>query len=201
MAADTKKTGKPAYQPTRFMLPTSHYDRRRADRAVSFIQGLKHTKGVWAGKPFLLNPAPWQPLPDELLCGIDWFTPNETEAGGCSGIGITDGESVRRAAHVLLGKGIRNVVITLGHRGTYWTDGTREITVPGIRVQAVETTGAGDTFNGALAVAVAEGRDPEWALRFANAAAALSVTRLGAAVSAPTRDEILSMMAAQYGCS
>ena len=58
MAADTKKTGKPAYQPTRFMLPTSHYDRRRADRAVSFIQGLKHTKGVWAGKPFLLFP--WQ---------------------------------------------------------------------------------------------------------------------------------------------
>lgn len=154
-----------------------------------------------AGKPFLLNPAPWQPLPDELLCGIDWFTPNETEAGGCSGIGITDGESVRRAARVLLGKGIRNVVITLGHRGAYWTDGTREVTVPGIRVQTVETTGAGDTFNGALAVAVAEGRDPEWALRFANAAAALSVTRLGAAVSAPTRDEILSMMAAQYGCS
>ena len=58
MAADTKKTGKPAYQPTRFMLPSSHYDRRRADRAVSFIQGLKHTKGVWAGKPFLLFP--WQ---------------------------------------------------------------------------------------------------------------------------------------------
>ena len=136
-----------------------------------------------------------------MLCGIDWFTPNETEAGGCSGIGITDGESVRRAARVLLGKGIRNVVITLGHRGAYWTDGTREVTVPGIRVQAVETTGAGDTFNGALAVAVAEGRDPEWALRFANAAAALSVTRLGAAVSAPARDEILSMMAAQYGCS
>ena len=154
-----------------------------------------------AGKPFLLNPAPWRVLPDALLRGIDWFTPNETEAGDCTGIPVANGddESVRRAAQVLLDKGIRNVVITLGHRGAYWTDGTHETWVPGIRVRAVETTGAGDTFNGALAVAVAEGRDPEWALRFANAAAALSVTQLGAAVSAPTRDEILNMMSRECG--
>ena len=154
-----------------------------------------------AGKPFLLNPAPWRTLPEELLQGIDWFTPNETEAGDCTGITVTDGddESVRRAARVLLDKGIRNVIITLGHRGAYWTDGTREVLVPGIRVRAVETTGAGDTFNGALAVAVAEGHTPEWALRFANAAAALSVTRLGAAVSAPARNEILDMMSREYG--
>jgi ribokinase len=154
-----------------------------------------------AGVPFLLNPAPWQPLPEELLRGTDWFTPNETEAGGCTGTEITDDASVRRAARILLDSGIRNVVITLGVRGVYWTDGARELTVPGIPVKAVETTGAGDTFNGALAVAVAEGRDPAWAIRFANAAAALSVTRMGAAVSAPHRDEILDMMQRQYGIS
>lgn len=151
-------------------------------------------RAVAAGKPFLLNPAPYRALPEGFLEGIDWFTPNETEAGAYTGVTVSDDASVRRAAGILLEQGVRNVVITLGHRGAYWTNGAEERFVPGFRVQAVETTGAGDTFNGALAVAVAEGRDPVWALRFANAAAALAVTRYGAAIAAPTREEILRQM-------
>lgn len=150
-------------------------------------------------KPFILNPAPFCPLDDDFLCGIDWFTPNETEAGYFTGMTVCDVDSARTAAKVLLGKGIRNVVITLGVNGVYWTNGSEEVHVPGIRVKAVETTGAGDTFNGALAVAIAEGHDPAYALRFANAAAAISVTRLGAAQSVPHRDEIMAMMKEQYG--
>ena len=107
-------------------------------------------------------------------------------------------EDARRAAAILLDRGVKNVVITLGVAGAFWTDGTASCHVPGIPVKAVETTGAGDTFNGALAVAIAEGHSPEYALRFANAAAALSVTRLGAAASAPRRDEILSFMEKAY---
>lgn len=154
--------------------------------AVAEARRLAHEAGV----PFLLNPAPYTPLPEGFLCGVDWFTPNETEAEGYTGIAVTDEDSVRRAARALLELGVRHAVITLGHRGAYWTDGREEQFVPGLSVKAVDTTGAGDTFNGALAVAVAEGRPPVAALRFANAAAALSVTRPGAALSAPTRREI-----------
>lgn len=160
---------------------------------LSAVAEAKRLAGA-AGKPFLLNPAPYTPLPDGFLRGVDWFTPNETEAEGYTGIAVTDDDSVRRAARALLEMGVRNVVITLGHRGAYWTNGQDELFVPGFRVKAVETTGAGDTFNGALAVAVAEGREPSWALRFANAAAGLSVTRSGAALSAPRRSEIEDMM-------
>lgn len=158
--------------------------------AVTEARRLAHE----AGLPFLLDPAPYTPLPKDLLCGVDWFTPNETEAEGYTGMTITNDDSVRRAARALLELGVRHAVITLGHRGAYWTDGRKEQFVPGLPAKAVDTTGAGDTFNGALAVAVAEGRPPVDALRFANAAAALSVTRPGAALSAPTRREIEDMM-------
>lgn len=146
------------------------------------------------GKPFILNPAPFCPLSDDFLSGIDWFTPNETEASFFTGVEVNSPDTARAAARVLLDKGIKNVVITLGVNGAFWTDGTSEAHVPGIPMKAVETTGAGDTFNGALAVALAEGRDPAFALRFANAAAAISVTRLGAAASAPRRAEIEELM-------
>ncbi|MCQ2429762.1 MAG: ribokinase [Clostridia bacterium] len=150
-------------------------------------------------KPFILNPAPYHPLDSDFLNGIDWFTPNETEAGYFTGMVVCDVDSAREAAKRLLAVGVKNVVITLGVNGAYWTDGVSEVHVPGIRVKAVETTGAGDTFNGALAVAIAEGLAPVQALRFANAAAAISVTRLGAAASTPYRDEILALVREQYG--
>jgi ribokinase len=151
-------------------------------------------------KPFILNPAPAAPLSDELLCGIDWFTPNETEAAFYAGGKEPDSiDDVREIAHLLLAKGIKNVVITLGSRGAYWTDGKDEIVVPSRKVKAVDTVGAGDTFNGALAVAIAEELDGgvtvdgvRRALDFANRAAGISVTRKGAASSCPTREEILN---------
>lgn len=150
-------------------------------------------------KPFILNPAPFCPLPEGFLHGIDWLTPNETEASCFTGVAIKSPDDARTAARMLLAQGVRNVVITLGVGGAYWTDGEKEALVPGIRVKAVETTGAGDTFNGALAVAIAEGHDPAYALQFANCAAAISVTRLGAAASAPRREEILALMQKTYG--
>lgn len=150
------------------------------------------------GKPFILNPAPFGQVPDGLFDGVDWLTPNETEASFFTGVEVKTVEDARRAAAILLDRGVKNVVITLGVAGAFWTDGIASCHVPGIPVKAVETTGAGDTFNGALAVAIAEGQGPEYALRFANAAAALSVTRLGAAASAPRREEILSFMEKAY---
>ena len=94
--------------------------------------------------------------------------------------------------------GVKNVIITLGVNGAYYTDGECEIHVPGIKVKAVETTGAGDAFNGGFATAIGEGMDVETALKFANCTAAISVTRLGAAESMPSRDEIDAFMKEQY---
>lgn len=145
-------------------------------------------------KPFILNPAPALPLPDSIWPYVGWFTPNETEVALYTGVTVHSDDDARAAARALLDRGVKNVVITLGKRGAYWTDGKEEAVVPGYPVKAVETTGAGDTFNGALAVALGEGKHPTEALAFANAAAAISVTRHGAAQSAPLRDEILNMM-------
>ncbi len=145
-------------------------------------------------KPFILNPAPALPLPEDIWTFVDWFTPNETEVTLYTGVEVNSDEDARKAARVLLDRGVGNVVITLGKRGAYWTNGKDEAIVPGYPVKAVETTGAGDTFNGAFAVALGEGKSPVDALAFANAAAAISVTRHGAAESAPLRDEIMEMM-------
>lgn len=145
-------------------------------------------------KSFILNPAPALPLPDEIWAYVDWFTPNETEVALYTGIEVNNDDDARVAAKVLLDRGVGNVVITLGKRGAYWTNGQDEAVVPGYPVKAVETTGAGDTFNGAFAVALGEGKSPVDALTFANAAAAISVTRHGAAESAPLREEIEALI-------
>ncbi|HEX4414132.1 MAG TPA: PfkB family carbohydrate kinase, partial [Lacipirellulaceae bacterium] len=117
-------------------------------------------------------------------------TPNETEAEVLTGVKVTDEVSCSRAADILLGKGIKTVIITLGGRGSYVATATSAQLVPGFKVKAVDTTAAGDTFNGALAVALAEGMPMLDAVRFANAAGAISVTRLGAQPSAPKRSEV-----------
>ena len=151
------------------------------------------------GKPFCLNPAPYRPLSDELLSMTDYITPNETEAECLTGIHIESAEDAGKAAEVLLSKGVKNVVITLGVNGAYYTDGKREIKIDGIKVTAVETTGAGDAFNGGFATALGEGMDIEKALKFANCTAALSVTKLGAAQSMPTRAETDEFFRKIYG--
>lgn len=147
-------------------------------------------------KPFILNPAPALPLPDEIWEYVDWFTPNESEAALYTGIEVNTEADIQAAANALLAKGVKNVVITLGKRGAFWTNGQDSAVVAAYPLKPVETTGAGDTFNGALAVALGEGKTPAEALKFANAASSISVTRHGAAESAPERQEILDLMAA-----
>jgi ribokinase len=145
---------------------------------------------VKAGVPVILNPAPAQALPNRLLKLISILTPNETEAELLTGIKVTQEAAAARACAKLRSRGVRTVILTLGARGAYLADAGGQQLVPGFKVKAVDSTAAGDIFNGALAVALAERKTLRDAVRFANAAAALSVTRLGAQPSAPTRAEI-----------
>ena len=142
------------------------------------------------GVPVVLNPAPARPLDDALLRLVSVLTPNEHEAGILTGTAVTDELGAREAASRLRARGPKSVAITLGERGAYASSAGSEGLVPAFRVDPVDTTAAGDVFNGALAVALAEGLSVADALRFAQAAAAISVTRPGAQPSAPTRAEI-----------
>ena len=145
----------------------------------------------WAkakGVPVILNPAPAAKLPRELYRSLDWITPNETEAELLTGVKVTDAKSATKAADVLLGRGVRHVVITMGAKGVYCGDCRR--ICPAKKVKAVDCVAAGDTFNGAFAVALAEGRATAEAIAFAQKAAAVSVTRPGAQSSIPSRKEI-----------
>ena len=151
------------------------------------------------GKPFILNPAPNVAIPDELLNGIDYVTPNETEVEQFTGVTVNTYDDCKQAAEILLNKGVKNVIITLGIRGAYFYNGKEEIKVPSIKVKAVETTGAGDAFNGGFATAIAEGLDVETALKFATCTSAISVTRLGSSPSMPYRHEILSLLEKEFG--
>jgi ribokinase len=147
-----------------------------------------------AGIPVILNPAPAQPLDDALLRIVSILTPNEHEAAFLTGIAVHDAGSVIAAAAALRNRGVGTVILTLGARGVYYTDGTLNEWVPAYRVKSVDTTAAGDVFTAAFAVALAEGVPPIDACRFACAAAAISVTRCGAQPSAPHRAEIDAML-------
>ncbi len=151
------------------------------------------------GKPFILNPAPYLPIDPSVFDGVDYVTPNETEAEQFTGIPVDTVEDCRAAAQKFLEMGVKNVIITLGVRGAYFTDGREEILVPAVKVKAVETTGAGDAFNGGLATAIAEGLPMETALQFATCTAAISVTRLGSSPSMPYRHEILALLDKEFG--
>ncbi len=147
--------------------------------------------------PVILNPAPAAPVPPEVLQLVDILTPNEHEAKVLAGVDVSDEDAAGRAAHILMGRGVKTVVITMGARGAFVASGEIHERIPGYPVKAVDTTGAGDVFNGALAAALVEGRPLRAAVFFANAAAALSVTRLGAQPSIPTRHEIEGFVSQQ----
>jgi ribokinase len=142
------------------------------------------------GSIVILNPAPAQALPNKLLEKISILTPNETEAELLTGVVVTDEASCNEAADILLEKGVETVVITLGARGAFVASADLRQLVPGFKIEPIDTTAAGDTFNGALAVAMADGLPIADAVRFANAAGAISVTRMGAQPSVPSREEI-----------
>jgi len=139
----------------------------------------------------ILNPAPATELSDEILGKVDIITPNETEAEKLTGCEVRDEASAAKAAKVLHQRGIPTVIITLGSQGAFLSDsesGLQKL-VPGFSVEAMDTTAAGDVFNGQLAVALAEGSSLEEAILLAHSAAALSVQKLGAQSSIPGREE------------
>ncbi len=151
------------------------------------------------GKPVLLNLAPARPVAEATLERLACLAVNETEAEFLTGQAVATDAQVEAAALALQGRGPRVVVLTLGARGAYVAgEGVRAL-VPGFAVEAVDTTAAGDVHCGALAVALVEGRPLLDAVRFANAAAALSVTKLGAQPSAPRRAEIEALLARRAG--
>ena len=143
-----------------------------------------HAKGV----PVILNPAPAAKLPRELYKCLDWITPNETEAELLTGVKVTDAKSAQKAVDVFLKRGVGHVVITMGSKGAYC--GNCRKLYPCKKVKAVDCVAAGDTFNGAFVVALAEGKCCKDAIAFAQKASAISVTRPGAQSSVPFRREI-----------
>ncbi len=142
------------------------------------------------GVKVILNPAPAQKLSDDLLGKISILTPNESEAQLLTGIKVDSAEDASKAADVLMGRGVETVLLTMGPRGAYIATAEFKELIPGFKVKAVDATAAGDVFNGALAVAIAQNKPIREAVSFANAAAALSVTKLGAQPSAPTKEDI-----------
>ncbi len=138
----------------------------------------------------ILNPAPAQKLSDSLLKTIYILTPNETEAEILTGVKVTDIDSAEKAAGILRNKGVEIVLITMGANGAYVLTDKLSKLIPASKVKAVDTTAAGDTFNGALVVAVSEGFNIEEAVKFANRAASFAVTKFGAQASIPYRSEI-----------
>ena len=151
-----------------------------------------------AGVITILNPAPAAALGNDILALCDYITPNETEAEALTGLPVTNVAEARAAANALLARGVGAVVMTLGANGALYHDAQQSVHVPVISAgPVVETTGAGDAFNGGFAVALSEGRDVIAAVRFGCATAGISVTRAGTAPSMPPRAEIDALLAAQ----
>jgi ribokinase len=157
---------------------------------VEFAAQLAYGCGV----PVILDPAPAQKLRPELLKIVDVLKPNETEAQILTGIKVTDENSARKAAGNLLQCGVKAVVLTMGAKGFLLATGESMESVPGIKVNAVDATAAGDAFTGSLAVKMAEGKTLREAALFANCVAAISVTKMGAQPSMPTLQEVENFM-------
>jgi ribokinase len=150
---------------------------------VSYVIALSAEANV----PVMLDPAPAAPLPESIWSQIAWFTPNETEAAFYLGETLSTEDGAKR----LLARGLKGVVLKRGSEGSYVAvAGGKAAWVPAFKVEAIDTVGAGDCFNGAFAVALLEDKDPWAAARFASAAAAISVTRRGAQASMPSRAEV-----------
>jgi ribokinase len=146
--------------------------------------------GVEAGLMVVLNPAPAFELDSDMLGLIDVLTPNETEAEILTGIEVADEATANQAAKQLQGKGASTVIITLGAAGSYLLTDSKAMLIPSKKVDAVDSTAAGDAFSGALCYALAMGKEIEAAVRFANMAGAFAATKLGAQPSMPAAAEL-----------
>ncbi|MDR1780828.1 MAG: ribokinase [Tannerella sp.] len=153
---------------------------------VEYAADIAASKGV----KVILNPAPAQVLSPKLLKNLYVITPNKSEAELLSGITVKDWSSARRASDIISAKGVDIVIITLGAKGALVKEGTDYFEIPAVKVEAVDTTAAGDTFCGALCVGISEGKNIADAVKFACQAAAIAVTRMGAQASVPYRHEI-----------
>ncbi|MGQ9574371.1 MAG: ribokinase [Thermoguttaceae bacterium] len=162
---------------------------------VQFTARLAHEAGV----PVILDPAPAPeaPLEPALLRHVSYLKPNETEAERLTGVAVRDEASAGRAAQILLHSGTRHVIITMGAKGAFWANEDQSGFVPGCRVQALDSTAAGDAFSGGLACALARGIALAQAVQYAALVGALSVTRLGAQPSLPTEQEVRRFAAEQ----
>lgn len=152
-----------------------------------------------AGVKIILNPAPAAEIPAEIMQKLDIITPNETEVQALTGVCVKTEKDARKAAEVLFQKGVKQVVITMGSMGAFAADQNKSEWIPRLSVDAVDTTGAGDAFNGGFVTAISEGRDLFTALRYGNVTGALSVTRTGSSPSMPMRTEIEKMYQEVYG--
>lgn len=151
-------------------------------------------------KTIIINPAPInKEMTDDLYDGIDYVTPNETEAAGIAGMKSVDSiDDARAAAKAIIAKGAKNVLITLGGNGSFFYNEKVEYHVLPPKVKAVDTTGAGDAFNGAFACAKSDGLSDLDAIKFASCTGAISVTRQGTSPAMPTRDEVLAFVKEAY---
>lgn len=165
---------------TEFMIPMD---------TCAYSMRLAKENGVFT----LVNPAPIAEIEDSFYQWMDLITPNEVEAAGYCGFPVEDEKSAQAACGFFHGKGVKNVVITLGDRGAYASDGEQGVMIHSHKVAAIDTNGAGDAFNGGLAYGLWRGWDLFTAARFANGVSAVSVQRHGALHSAPTLKEALAM--------
>jgi ribokinase len=142
-------------------------------------------------KKLILNPAPAQTLPDSVYQKLFLITPNETEASALTGISCDQKNALPEIANWFFEKGVQNVLVTLGDKGVFFKNSTQQLEMPAFKVNVIDTTAAGDVFNGTLAVAIAEDLSWEAAIQTASKAASISVTRMGAQNSAPYRREVV----------
>ncbi len=159
-------------------------------KTIEYAAKLAYDNGI----KVILNPTPGQALPISILKTVSILTPNESEAEMLTGIKIEDESAAEDAGKILMSKGVNKVIITIGKKGALILDSSGSDLVGGFKVNAIDTTVAGDVFNGALAVAIAEKTNIWEAVKFSNAAAALSVTKLGAQSSVPNRKDILEFL-------
>lgn len=150
-----------------------------------------------AGKIVIFNPAPVpdEPLPDEIFQNLTYLTPNETELEKITGMPVHTWEEACAAGKEMIRHGVKNVIVTLGEKGSAFINSETEALYEAMKVKAVDTTAAGDTFNAAIAVKLAEGEPIDKAIRFANISSGISVTRQGAQPSVPSREEVEAMAA------
>ena len=157
-------------------------------QTVEFATRLAIENGI----KVILNPAPIKEIPEHLFKNIWLITPNVSEAENLTGIKVIDIKSAEKASEAFLGKGVKNIAISMGSRGAFINSENFTGLIPAVKVRVVDITAVGDVFNGALAVALSEGTDFKKAVQFANKAASISATRMGAQASAPYRKEILN---------